>query len=91
MKKKKDARIELRVLPDQKKEIEIRAKKAKLSITEYIVRRILYSKEKRVKDLIKLGEAVSETMELLRIIEEKFGDLDPEIRERVEKIWQKLI
>lgn len=91
MKKKKDARIELRVLPDQKKEIEIRAKKAKLSITEYIVRRILYSKEKRVKDLIKLGEAVSETMELLRIIEEKYGELDHEIRERVEKIWEKLI
>ena len=91
MKDNKKSRIEMRVTPEQKKEIENRAKKAKLSITEYVVRKVLYSKKKRVKDLVLLGEAVTETMELLRIIEEKFGELDSEIVERVDCIWRKLV
>lgn len=90
MKNTRKARIEMRVTDEEKRDIERRAKKSGLSITEYILRKVLYSKEKRVKDLVVLAEVTVEMTELLRRIEKDYAALNPDIKERIDKIWKKL-
>lgn len=90
MKNTRKARIEMRVTDEEKRDIERRAKKSGLSITEYILCKVLYSKEKRVKDLVALAEVTVEMTELLRRIEKDYAALNPDIKERIDKIWKKL-
>ena len=90
-KKEKKEIVGFRVTDSEKKRLEKEAKKAEMTVSDYIRDRVMGARDKTqftAKDAICI---ITLAIDIVRYVEDRYGSYeDPYLRERVEELCQKL-